>query len=64
MSNQFKLCNKCVKRHCNKKPVAILGVRAMGDTGYKCTAFIKYKSGFTMEEVVHEPAEQRNSRGD
>jgi len=63
MSNQFALCNQCVKRHCSKKPVAVLGVRVQGDTGYKCTAFVKHQSGFALKEVCHEPRKQGLRRG-
>jgi predicted metal-binding protein len=57
MSVQWKLCQSCTVRHCNKAPVRKVAATAAG-TEWKCDKYRKHQVGFKFSEVRYEKEKQ------
>jgi hypothetical protein len=56
MSNQWRICESCVQRHCNKQPVQV--TLTVGKT-YRCPKYRKHQTGWKLKEVMHRKERQR-----
>ena len=60
MNNQWRLCQSCIVRHCNKAPTIRKGTSvgaSILDT-YICVKYRKHQEGFKFSEVRYEKEKQ------
>lgn len=58
MSNQFKLCESCVVRHCNKMPTGKQTLLGASVPMWQCSKYRKHVEGFKVREIYYEKEEQ------